>query len=105
MIFSLLIIHNRERMSSITRVLHPRTWDYLAAHLPLRFISSPEGTKQVIMRDISDLVREFWRLSSDGVDGASLSAMYCLHDILKVCLEDMKWIVCDFHFCDCRLHS
>ena len=39
------------------------------------------------MRDINDLVQEFWRLSSDGAVGASFFAMYRLHGILKECLD------------------
>ena len=53
------------------------------------------------MRDINDLVQEFWRLSRDGVVGASFSAMYRLHKILQdiwlfleVCFDIISFL-CD----------
>ena len=43
MIFSLLIIHSHDRMSSVTRILHTTTtWNYFASCLPDRFIHSPK---------------------------------------------------------------
>ena len=87
MIFSLLIFHNHDRMSSITRVLHNTTLNYFTFCLPKRFSSSPEVVKEAIMTDIDGLVQEFWRTSSDGTVGASLFAMRRLHDILQRCLE------------------
>ena len=49
MIFGLLIIHNRDRMSSITRILHSTTWVYFTEHLADRFIRSPKEVKEEIM--------------------------------------------------------
>ena len=89
MIFSLLIIHNHCRMSSITQVLHTTTWDYFSSHLPAGFSRSPRVVKEAIITDIDDLVEEFRRTSSDV--GTSLFAMYrllgILHDILEVCFD------------------
>ena len=91
MIFSLLIIHIHERMSSITRVLHTTTWDYFTFYLPDRFLHSPKAVIEVIMTDINDLVQEFRRTSSDGVVRASFFAMrilfVILQDILEVCFD------------------
>ena len=84
MTFDLLIIHNYDRMSSITR-LHTATWDYFTSFLPNRFICSPEVVKEAIMTDINDLVQEFSRTSSDV--GASFFAMHCLQRILEVCFD------------------
>ena len=95
MIFSLLIIHNYDRRSSITRVLHAATWDYFTSHLPDRFYRSPNVVKEVIMTDIHDLVQEFWRTSTDGADKKSYIAIRRLHEILGRCLK-----VCFFG--DCR---
>ena len=82
MIFSLLIIHNHNRISSITRVLHTTTWDFFTSCLPNRFCHSPKVVKEAIITDINDLVQEFWRTSSDGA-GASFSAMRRLLEILQ----------------------
>ena len=49
MIFSLLIIHNHDRMSSITCDLHTTTWVYFTEHLADRFIRSPKEVKEEIM--------------------------------------------------------
>jgi hypothetical protein len=87
MIFSLLIIHYRDRISSITRVLHNRTWHYFTTHLPDLFIRSPKVVKEVIMTDINDLVQEFWRTSTDETDGFSIFAMRRLFEILQKCLK------------------
>ena len=65
MIFGLLIIHNRDRMSSITRILHSTTWVYFTEHLAYRFIRSSKDVKEEIMTDINDLVQEFLSSSSD----------------------------------------
>ena len=86
MIFSLLINYSHDRMSSITRVLHTKTWDYFASRLPSHFNSCPEEVKEAIMTDIDDLVQEFWRTSSD-VDGASFFAMRRLFEILQRCFK------------------
>jgi hypothetical protein len=85
MIFSLLIIHNHDRMSSITRVLHTATWHFLTSHLSIRFRNSPNVVKEAIMADINDLVQEFWKTSSDGAVGVSLVAMRRLFEILQKC--------------------
>ena len=85
MIFSLLIIHNRDRMSSITRVLHTTTWDYFSVNLVLRFIHSPNVVKDEIMADVNDLVQEFLMSSRDGAVGESFAAMCRLREILQVC--------------------
>ena len=84
MIFRLLIIHNHDRMSSITRVLRTATWDYFTSHLPNYFSRSPQAVKEVIITDIHNLVQEFRRISSDV--GASLFAMRRLFGILRKCL-------------------
>ena len=76
MIFSLLlIIHNHGRTSSITRVLHPTTWDYFTSRLPDRFSRSPKIVKEAITTDINDLMLRFWRTSSDGDVGTSFFAI------------------------------
>jgi hypothetical protein len=85
MIFRLLIIHNNDRMSSITRVLHTTTWDYFTSRLPRRFIRSPKVVKEAIVTDINDLLQEFWRTSSDRAVGASFFAMRCLRETFQVC--------------------
>jgi hypothetical protein len=75
-------------MSSITRVLHTTTWDFVTSRLPGRFSRSPKIVKEAIMADIKDLVKEvkeFWRTSSDGDVGASLVAMRRLFEILHEC--------------------
>jgi hypothetical protein len=92
MIFSLLIIYNHDRMSSITRVLHTATWDYFDLRLSDRFTGSPKVVKEAIMIDINDLMQEFWRTSTDGTDGESIFAMRCLHKILRRCLVVSRFI-------------
>ena len=87
MIFSLLIIHKHDRMSSISRVLHAATWVYFTSRLPYRFSRSPKAVKEAIMTDINDLVQEFWRTSSDGVVGPSFFAMRRLLKILQGCFD------------------
>ena len=89
MIFSLLIIHNHDRMSS-TRVLHTATWKYFISFLPDRFSRSPKVVKEAIMTDIDDLVREFWRSSSDGVVGSSFIEMRRLLEILQDCFDNLE---------------
>ena len=81
--FSLLIIHNRDRMSSITHVLHTTTWGYFTKHLAIRFTDSP-NVKEEIIADINDLVQEFWMSSRDGAVGESFVAMCHLRKILQV---------------------
>ena len=39
------------------------------------------------MKDINDLVQEFWRTSSDGAVGASFVEIRRLHEILEGCLK------------------
>ena len=88
--FSLLIIHNRDRMSSITRVLHTTTWNYFTRELQHRFRDSPKVVKEGIMADINDLVREFRMSSRDGAIGESFFAMRRLLEILEVCFEILQ---------------
>ena len=90
MIFSLLIIHNHDRISSITHVLHTTTWDYFASHLPDRFSCSPKVVKEAIMTDINNLVQEFWGTSNDGAAGTSFFAMLRLLEILQECFDIME---------------
>ena len=82
---NLLINHNHDRMSSITRVLHTATWDYFTSFLPYCFTHSPEAVKEAIMRDINDLVQELCRTSSD--IGGSFFSMRRLLEILQQILE------------------
>ena len=89
MIFSLLIIHNRDRMSSITRILHSTTWVYFTEHLPYRFIRSSKDVKEEIMTDINDLVQEFLSSSSDEAVGASILPMRRLREILQRCFSSL----------------
>jgi hypothetical protein len=79
-------------MSSIARVLHTTTWDYFIRRLANRFIRSPKVVKEEIMRDINDLVQEFWTTSGDEAVGASFFAMRRLLEILQHCLD----LVCFF---------
>ena len=81
MVFSLLIIHNHDRMSSITQILHTTTWDYFYSRLPEGFGRSPKVVQEAIITDIDDLVKEFRRTSSDV--GTSFFAMRRLLDILQ----------------------
>ena len=76
-----------DRRSSITRVVHAKTWNYLASHLPDHFIRSSKVVKEAIITAINDLVQEFWRTSTDEVNGESIFAMRRLHEILQRCLE------------------
>ena len=87
MIFSLLIVHNRDGMPSTSQVLHTTTWDYFTSRLPYRFNRSPKVVKEAIMIDINDLVQEFWRTSSDRAVWTSFFAMRRLFEILQGCLE------------------
>ena len=84
MIFTLLSIHNHDRMSSKPRVLHTINWDYFTTYLPGRFRRSPQVVKEAILTDINDLVEEFWRTSSDFEP--SFFAMRRLLEILQGCL-------------------
>jgi hypothetical protein len=90
MIFSLLIIHNHDRVSSVTRVLHTTIWDYFTSSLPYHFNRSPKVVKEAIVTDINDLVQEFWSTSSDGAVGASFFAMRRLFKILQKLSVTMK---------------
>jgi hypothetical protein len=102
-IFRLLIIHNHDRMTSVTRVLNTVTWNYFISRLPDRFGWSPKVVKEAIMRDISDLVQEFWRTSFGGVVGASLFAMRRLFEILNGCFHNLevRFEIISI-FCDCH---
>ena len=85
MIFNLLIIHNYDRISSITQDLHIATWLFFISRLPDRFNRSPKAAKQAIMLDIYSLVQDFWSTSSDGAVGVPFFPMRCLLEILEVC--------------------
>ena len=85
MIFDLSIIHEYDRTSSITTVLHTTTWAYFTKRLPYLFVRSPNIVKEAIITDVNDLVQEFWETSSDGAVGASLFAMRRLLKILDGC--------------------
>ena len=89
MIFSLLIIYNRDRKSprAIIRVPRTATWKFFTSLLPSRFRHSPKVVKEAIMTDINDLVQEFWRTSSDRAVGASFFEMRRLYEILEGCLK------------------
>ena len=97
MIFNLLIIHNHDRMSSISWILHTTTWNYFTSHLPHQFHHSPKVVKEVIMSEINDLVQdlEFWRTSksSDGAVAVSFFAMCCLHEILQWCWKCVLFFI------------
>ena len=93
MIFNLLIIHNYDRISSITQDLHTATWLFFISRLPDRFNRSPKAAKQAIMLDIYSLVQDFWSTSSDGAVGVPFFPMRCLLEILEVC---------SVIFCECR---
>ena len=86
MIFTLIIFHNHDRMSSITRVLHTATWNFFSIDLPYRFCHSPKVVKEEIITDINELVQEFWRTSSDGAIGAPFLEMRRLLEILQRCI-------------------
>ena len=94
MTFTLLIIHNHDRMSYIPRVLRTTTWVYFNSSLPTRFIHSPNVVKEAIMTDINDLVQEFWGTSNDGAVGTSFFAMLRLLEILQNCFDFLGVSVC-----------
>ena len=104
MIFSLLIIHDHERMSSIPRVLHTSTWDFLSSRLPYRLRHSPRVVKEAIMTDIDDLVQELMTSSDESV-GVSFFEMRRILQVLQVCFRFRFWEVCfDISvFCHIRL--
>jgi hypothetical protein len=79
-------------MSSITRVLRAKTWNYFTGRLPNFFIRSPKTVKEVIMADINDSVQEFWRTPGDGAVRPSFFAMLRLFEILKKCYDN---VCCD----------
>ena len=103
MIFCLLIIHNYDRTSCITRVPHTTTWDYFIEHLAGRFICPPEvlTRREEIMIDIKDLVQEFLTTSSDRADEASLFAMRRLFKFLQECYGFLE--VCLYYFLFLRM--
>ena len=65
----------------------PQLWNYFTSHLPHHFIHSPKVVKEAIMTNFNDLVQEFWRTSTDEVNGESIFAMRRLHKILGQCFE------------------
>ena len=84
-----IVIHDHDRMSSITRVLHTSTWDFFSSHLADGFSQSPKVVQEAIITDIDDLVEKFRRTSSDV--GASFFAvhrlLHILQDIFEVCFD------------------
>jgi hypothetical protein len=98
MIFSILIIHDHDRISSITRFPHITTGVYFTYELPDFFSCSPKAVKESIMTDVNMLVQEFWT-SSDGAFEveASFFAMRRLLKILKRCFDSLK-VCLDFFF-------
>ena len=100
MIFSLLIIHNHSRMSSVTCVLHTAAWKFFTTDLPRRFSLSRKVVVEEIVTDINDLVQEFWRTSSDEAVGASLFAMRRLLEILHQCFNNLEVCLIIFPFFD-----
>ena len=90
MIFSILIIHDHDRMSSISRVLHTTTWHFFTSRLPRRLRHSPRVVKEAIMTDINDLVEEFWRTSSDVQVVTSFFAMRRMLEILQWCFSSLE---------------
>ena len=109
--FGSLIIHNHDRMSSITRVSHTTTQEYFSLRLAHRFIRSSKVVKEEIMTDINDLVvQELLKTSSDGFVGASIPAMLLLHGILQscslslgVCFNIVSFFVTAVHLADKNL--
>ena len=98
-----MIIHNHNRMSSTTRVLHTTTWGYFNSHLPDRFSRSPQVVKEAIMTDINNLVQEFSGTSCD--IWASFFAMRRLFEILQGCFVVLELEVCFGIIIDLRLPS
>ena len=90
-------------MFSTSQVLHSTTWDYFTSRLPDHFSRSPKVVKEEIMRDINNLVQEFWRTSSDGAVGASFIEMRRLLEILQVCSDNFE--VCFYIVSVLRLPS
>ena len=83
------IIHNHDRMSSTTRILHPATWDYFTSRLPDCISRSPKVVREAIMTDVNNLVQEFWSTSNDGavwLFGTSFFPMRRLFGVLQKCL-------------------
>ena len=85
MTFSLLVIHSHDRPST-TRNLHTATWNFFSFDLSYRFCHSPKAVKKDIIKDINNLVQEFWRTSSDGAIGAPFLEMRHLLEILRRCI-------------------
>ena len=88
MIFSLLIIHEHDRMSSIAWVIRTATWDFFTARLPHRLKYSPRAVKEAIMTDIDGLVQELMT-SRDGAVGAFFE-MRRLLEILQGCFNFLQ---------------
>ena len=91
-------------MSSITRIPHTTTWDYLIKSLADRFIRSPKVVKEEIMTDVSNLVQEFWTTLSDGAVEDKFFAMRRLLEILQRCFHflEVRFDIISFYDC-CRL--
>ena len=71
------IIHNNDRMSSSTWVLHTKTWVNFIAQLPLRFNWSSKEVKEAIMKDINDLVEDFWTFSDEAIELSFYRCVVC----------------------------
>ena len=87
-IFNLLIIHNHDRKSPITRFPRTATREFFTSRLdlPYLFHNSPKVVKEAIITDVNDLVQEFLRTSSDHGAASveeSLFEMRRLHEILE----------------------
>ena len=82
----------------MARVLHTTTWAYFTSRLRDRFLCSPKVVKEAIMTNIDDLVREFWRTSSDRDVGASFFAIRRLFKILHKCFKSLKVCLILFPF-------
>ena len=95
-------INYHDRIYPTTPYPRNATWVYFTSCLPDRFNRSPTAVKKAIMRDINDLVHDFWRTSSDGTDGESYMATCHLLEILQECFHifEVCFDISDFcHFC------
>ena len=85
---SQLYIQDRNRISSTTRFPRRATWHYFEAYLPDYFMCCSNVVKDAITTDINDLMQQFWRTSTDGLD-IFCPAICRLREILQVCLDIM----------------
>jgi hypothetical protein len=82
-------IHNYNRVPLTTQVRHNETWDYFDLNLRDYFVDSPEGVKEVIMRGVSNLLRQFRNISSNRAIEVSFTATHLLLHILQVRFDDL----------------